>query len=222
MTIDQAYRLIQLTFNKQQNGNIKPDDFNNIAPIAQLSIINQLLGNEQQYQPNLALPKYGFKSNQKISEDLRPLVDPPATIALSGGSGTYPATSLYLDTVTETSSGALIRPVEYDEAMILNSSVVRPPIVGKAIYYVLGSTINVLPATIASIKVSFVKKPTDPKWNYSISNQQPVYNPSGSQDFQIGELLHLRVCQRILQYFGVNLSLEQVTQFAMSAEAQGQ
>jgi len=222
MDINQCYILCQTVTNKTQNGNLSPLQFNNLAPIAQLSVINQLLGNEQEYRPTLELPKYGFRSSQKISEDLRPLVAPPSTIALSGGSGTYPATSLYLDTVTEASSGALIRPVEYDEAVILNGSVVRPPIVGKAIYYVLGTTINVLPATIASIKVSFVAIPTDPIWNYTTANQAPIYSASGSQDFQLGPLLHLRICHRILQYFGLNLSLEQITQFAMSAEAQGQ
>lgn len=222
MTIDEAYRLVQLVYNKNQSGNIKPDDFNNVAPIAQLSIINQVLGNEQQYQPNLELPKYGFRSSQKISEDLRPLVAPPSTIALSSGSGIYPTNSLYLDTVIETSSGALVRPVEYDEAMILNTSVVRPPIVGKAIYYVLGNTINVLPVSIASIKVSFVATPTPPKWNYTIVNQQPVYSASGSQDFQIGSLLHLRVCHRILQYFGLNLLMSEIVNAATQFEQQGQ
>ena len=221
MNIDQSFRLTQFVFNKNQQGNIKPDDFNVLAPIAQISVINQELGNEQEYAPGRPISRYGFLISQKNAEDLRTIITPPVDVTFTSGVGTYPADGLYLFNLVETATGKVIRPCEYDEAIILNESVIRPPISGRAIYYVLGSNMYVLPNTITAGKLSYVQMPPDPKWNYTITNGVAVYNPTGSQDFELNELLHLRIVCRILELIGVNLTLPQVTAFASALEQQG-
>lgn len=221
MNIDAAYKFVQFVYNKNQSGNITPDNFNVLAPIAQMSVVNEILGNEQNYVPGKPVPRYGFGINQKIMEDLRPLIKIPTALTFASGVATYPVDSLYLFNLVETSSQKIITPTEYDEAVILNQSVIRPPIVGRAIYFVLGVNIYILPTSITATLVSYVREPLDPKWNYTIVNAAPVYSSSGSQDFELEKLLHLRIVTKILQAVGVNLSLPQVVQMAAAWEAQG-
>jgi len=57
----------------------------------------------------------------------------------------------------------------------------------------------------------------------------PVYAATGgvigdgiSHDWELQELTHLRIVMKIAQYFGINLDMATLTQYAMAAEAQGQ
>lgn len=218
MTIDEAYRLVDFVANKTvQQGFISPNQFNTVAPIAQLSIINKLLGNEQE-RPNR---RYGFLIDQKNLEELRPLIKIPSTLAFSNGIGTYPTDSLYLFNIVIAGAYQPAEPCEYDEAIYLQNSVIKPPTTQYPKYYVLGGNIYILPGTITTSQISYVRQPLTPKWNYTIVNQAPVYSASGSQDFEVGVLTHLRICALILQMCGINLSLPQVTAFAMELEQSG-
>lgn len=220
MTIDQAYQFIQFICNKIQNGNITPNQFNMLAPIAQMSLINQLLGNEQEYQPGKPVPRYGFGLNQKIKEDLRPLFD-TTTLTFVAGSAAYPGSSIYIFDLGLSSDETVVRPVDLDEWRILNKSQIKPPTIQYPYYIEAGENVYIKPNTIGSALATYIKIPTDPKWNYTIVSNVPVYSASGSQDFQLGPLTHLRICTKILAAVGINLSLDQVTAYAMAMEAQG-
>lgn len=220
MSIDECYVFLQTVLNKTQNGNVSPAQFNNLAPIAQISIINQELGNEQEYVPGQPIPRYGFGINQKSMENLRDLIKEPQAISFSSGIGTYPTDSLYLFNVTV--NNKLARPCEEDEGLILTQSQIKPPTTALPFYYCIGTKIYILPSSITTGKISYVRVPATPVWQYTVTNNKPVYNPTGSQDFEVGPLLHLKICQRMLQYLGLNLDLATVTQFAMAAESQGQ
>lgn len=235
MNINEAYFFCKTIANKSQNGDVSPEQFNNLAPIAQLSVINELLGNEQEYQPTNRqggaghpVSRYGLGITQKNMEELRPIISIPTALVFSGGIATYPVDSIYLFDLAETSGLKEIYPTEVDEARILAQSVIKPPIIGKAIYYVLGPSIYVLPASIINTLVTYVKKPADPLWNYTYVSTVPTYAATGgvigsgsSQDFEVSVLLHLRICAKILQAVGINLSLEQVVAYGAALEAQG-
>ena len=47
MTIDSALKFILYIINKEQRGSITPTEFNLLAPLAQLELISNLLGNEE-------------------------------------------------------------------------------------------------------------------------------------------------------------------------------
>jgi hypothetical protein len=222
MTINDVFVLCQTIFNKSQNGNITPNQFNNAAPICQISVINELLGNEQEYSPGKPVPRYGFDLNQKIHELLQPIIQVASPALSNVGVAAYPTGCLYIDAIRDT-NGSLIYPTEYDEAMILIKSLIRPPRTGHAIYYVFGNNIYVFPYIPFTnvININFIGTPTPPFWNYTETNNVPVYNPTGSQDFQLSPLAHLRICAKILQFFGLNLSVEEVTQYGMVLEREG-
>lgn len=217
MNINEAIQLVRFILNKDQNGNITGDDFNLLAPIAQISVLNDRLGNLKKYpdQP------YGFSVSQKAREEIRSLMVLPTTTAVSSGVATYPGDYLYYDTITLTSTGVLMREATADEIAELNQSTIKPPS-ARFPYFVLHSNgINVYPTTITSIKLAYVRKPLTPEWAYTISNNQEVYDAGNSQNFELAETTHMEIVMNILMMAGVNLNLPQVTQYAAAMEAQG-
>lgn len=77
------------------------------------------------------------------------------------------------------------------------------------------------PTSIASISLSYLRKPATPEWAYTTVNDEPVYDAGNSQDFETGETTHLEICMRILSAVGVNLRMGDIVQYAEMAEQQG-
>lgn len=222
MDINRAYIFVQFCANKSQNGNITPDQFNALAPVMQISVISDLIGNEKEYKPHDPTPRYGYNINDKVRADLLEIMVSPTTTAVAAGIAPYPADLLYLDTSITTTNGVIMHEVTSDEVAILNNSQIKPPTVQYPFYVTYSDGIYVYPSSIASIKLSYVRKPIDPKWNYTIVNEVPVYSASGSQDFELNEMVHLRICSKILAAVGVNLSMADLTAYAVAMEASGQ
>lgn len=230
MTINEAYVFIQNIYNKTQQGNIAPEQINSFFPVAQEWVLNQLLGEDKRYstQNRVPIPTYGLGLDQQTQEHLRPIIKTPTALVFTAGVATYPTDSVYLFDLAETSSGKEIYPCEVDEGRILSQSVIKPPIIGSGKYYVLGANMYVLPLAIVNALVTYIRKPLPPLWNYTFVNTIPTYAVSGgiigsgnSQDFELGSLVHLRICARVLQMAGINLSLYDVVQAAQAMEAQG-
>lgn len=228
MTIDKAYRTLATAYNKNQQGNLTPAQANLAFDIYQTSILNDLLGNEQQYQPGMPIPKTGFSINQKNREELRPITKAFQTLAVTAGLVTYPTDYVYYDTMT-TVAGLLITEATPDEIAILNQSQIKPPSATYPRFTLFEDGIRIYPSSLTSIKLSYVRKPVTPVWNYTIVNNEPVYAATGgvigdgvSHNWELSELVHLRILFRCAQLFGLNLSMPELTQYALAAEAQGQ
>lgn len=221
MNIDYAYRLVQFCTNKTQNGNISPDQFNVLAPVAQISVLNKILGNEQEYSPQRPTARYGFLLNQKILEDIRPLIKTPTSLPFVDGVAQYPPDCLYVFVIQVPGAYQPAEPIEFDEAIYLYASQIKPPTTQYPKHYVLANFIYIMPPSITQTNISYVRRPLAPLWNYTVINQVPVYNANGSQDFELGELLHLRIVTVLLQLCGVNLNLYEVTKFAQLLEQEG-
>lgn len=219
MTIDQAYKFIQFVYNKAQTGYIEPSQFNMLAPIMQMSLINDRLGNVKKYRSPNQSPPYGFNSSQKIREELKGIMVKPTTIAISSGKFNYPADYLYYDTIS--AGDKLVQEVTEDQIVELNNSLIRPPSATYPKCVLHQEGIFVYPTSITSIKLAYVRKPDDPTWGYTIVNDEPVYDAGSSTDFEVGETAQLEVCMMILSAVGVNLSMAEVVQYAEQQKAQG-
>ena len=75
------------------------------------------------------------------------------------------------------------------------------PVNEENAFYVEGNGVwNIYPASLANVKVKYLKVPTNVVWNYTLDGQgRPVYNPTGSvnpewMDNDIDELIG-RACK---------------------------
>jgi hypothetical protein len=220
MNINQAIQLVRFILNKDQNGNITGDNFNLMAPIAQMSVLQDRLGNIKKYQPGSPIPNYGFSVSQKAREELMPLMVKPTTTAVAAGLAAYPGNYLYYNTL-ETAAGKLITEATQDEIVELNNSAITPPSTMFPKFVMHSDGFYIYPTSITSIKISYIRKPETPIWAYTISNNEEVYDAGNSQDFELNETTHFEIVMQILQMSGVNLNMLQVTQYAQAMEAQG-
>jgi len=220
MTIDQAYQFVQFVANKEQRGNITPDQFNMLAPLMQMSFINDRIGNLKKYRPHDPIPEYGYGITRKAREELRPITVVAALTALGGGDFTLPSDFLYAITVNNSANAAILKETVRDEDFIIYTSVIKPPTVEFGTYSMRSSFLTVTPASIIP-RLMYIKKPTDPRWNYTNVNNSPVYTPTGSVNFSVSELSHIEICMKILQAVGVNLSNDKILTYAGMEEAKG-
>lgn len=79
-----------------------------------------------------------------------------------------------------------------------------------------------LPRDIGIVMLDYWKRPTAPVWNYTIVNNVPVYNPSGSVDFDWEFFAFNRIMAVYLQLVGINLQSQPLLQFAAQFKQEAQ
>lgn len=215
MTIDQAYKFILYVVNKEQRGSFTPDQFNNLAPIMQMSLISDRIGNLRKYKAHDPVPDYAAHINRKSREELRPLVLVATGMSAINTVGDYslPTGFLYQLTVNDNVTGNVCKEVTRDEFFILNKSVIKNPTASHPVYTMRDSFFTVSPIAVVP-RMEYYKKPTNPRWNYTEVSGEAVYNPTGSVDFAVSELAHLEICTKILAAVGVNLDMASVMAYA--------
>jgi hypothetical protein len=221
MSIDEAYRLINFIANKEQSGNtFNPGQFNTLAKVAQLDFISKRLGNLKMLGP-VSVPQFGYKSNRKVDEDLRPLVYGPITIPITVNTGlfSYPAGYMWPDAIHK-NDFSQIYEVQSDEYPAVKHSTVVPPTSDYPVVVHRGAYGFIDPYSIGSFGMSYVKAPADPVWGFTEVDGVEVYNPATSVNFSVNPYTnaHLEICMIILAYVGINLDMAQLTAYAKMKE----
>lgn len=96
--------------------------------------------------------------------------------------------------------------VQRNELMYLQLNPLVAPTVSYPVFLYEDNKIQVLPSTITSdITVSYLRKPMDVRWNFTIPSGQSFYqyNAAGSTDFELAKGEQTNVITRILLYAGV-------------------
>lgn len=214
MNINEAYELCNYVANKNQSGNtFKPAQFNLLAKISQLEFIDKRLGRKLNEDGS---PKFGYKANRKVDEDLRALIFGPLVIpVLSTGNFFYPYGYLWPDAIHKNDFKP-ITVIDSDEYPHVKHSTVEPPTEDYPILIHRGPYGFVDPYSIGSFTMTYVKAPPEPRWAYTEVNDVEVWDPTNSVDFSVNPYTnaHLEICCLILMHVGINLSLEQLTAYA--------
>jgi hypothetical protein len=220
MNINEVYQLINYIANKEQTGNtFKPAQFNLLAKVAQLDFINKRLGNIKTLDPN-RVPQFGYKSTRKIDVDLRPLVYGPIQVPIaSSGNFVYPYGFMWPDSVHK-NDFSTIKEVDSDEYPFIKKSTVVPPTSDYPIIIYRNPYGFIDPYSIGSFSMSYVKAPPDPAWGFTDVSGTEVYNPATSVDFSVNPYTnaHMEISMIILAMVGINLSMDQITAYAVGKE----
>lgn len=211
MTIDEAKRFIEGQARLNQVGNVTKEQLNVYFKRAQLEIVNSLVGNIEEYQPGRPVPRKSFEVTSVISDDLANLVA-ASEFPMTAGVANKPADYMYLIPPMEASVSnpaslswtPVIFTTHGEKAMRLNSQINYPesdsPI---AVNY--NGFFQVYPDNMTRGRITYIRKPVDPEWGYTMVNSSPVYNSATSQDFELPEAVHMKICQKVLEYYGISL-----------------
>lgn len=107
---------------------------------------------------------------------------------------------------------------------MLNNSLLTAPSTIFPSYVYQGNTIEIYPSTLNSkgqIQANYFRYPKVPKWTYmTLSNGSPVFDQSQPdyQDFELPTEDEYKLVTKILEYCGMSIREQEVTQFGMAQQ----
>lgn len=217
------YELMKYIIRKNQNGNLRPQDFNLVINTASISYMDYLLGEFQKYTPGRPFAAVDFGQNQDIRQRLSPFIPAPVTLTIDGaGLSSYPADYLNSDAMVYGIYKQRVKYIQQDRLFShLNSYI--DPVATNPFYLIYKDGFQFYPTNLGSATLSYIKKPVNMFWNFIEDiYHRPVYTSIGSVQPQWQELDQLEVVVRALAQVGVNLQLRDVEQYSQLIKTGGQ
>jgi hypothetical protein len=228
VNINTVYRTVLLIINKEQRGYLTPDEFNKTATQVQLEIFNEYFEDLTQ---QLRAPSNDTEYSDRIKNSQEKIA-----IFQTSDDCSYDGINFSLDLTLPNELYKLgtviyneekeVQYVQPNELLELNLSPLTKPSTYWPVYQYKNFKISVYPKTITTgISCTYVRKPYNPIWNFTVTppNFQYVYNPSqydaitnpgGSQDFELHPTEQVSLITRILLYSGIIIKDPQIVQAA--------
>lgn len=181
MTVDAVYRIMRFIARKNQLASLSPQDFQDSFNTAQRNYYDFLVGRLEQYRYDSPKPRVSLAMTDNVVSRLTPFQQ-SATVTVTSGVGTKPADFNKLLSMSTANNYAVYRYEENRIASRLQDSI--DPVNEENAFYVEGNgSWSVYPTSLTSVKVKYLKLPTNVVWNYTLDGQgRPVYTPTGSTD----------------------------------------
>jgi len=239
--VNKVYTTVLSILNKKGSGYMTPDNFNKIAKVVQLELLDRAF-----HEYNRAVTKQtGGRGAQgygdiprKIMDKLDPFCDlttltvtssgyfePPGyNTPIPGSTATQALSNVYA-TLSVKVNGTFndIERIDKSKISFLFSSKLTEPSATFPVYYNSADLIYVFPSTINKIDVYYVGKPRDPLWSSTVDTTSfgtPLYtyDPVNSSNFRLHASDESDLILGILQYFGVTIKDPLVIQAAQQEE----
>ena len=244
INVDTVYKTVLFLLNKEQRGYMTPEEFNNVASQVQLEIFDQYFEDLNQ---QLRVPQADVDYADRIAA-----IDEKISVFKRFQNPTYVANYFDLSVITDLYKiGTVVyntnigTPIELErlprssfyniQRSQLTASTTSFPtyLYENNRLYVSPATINVgfTAATPGDISVDYVKKPSNPKWNYSIGTPlgQYIFSSTSavaplvpSVDFELQSSEQTTVILKILFYAGLIIEDPTVIQVAAGQVQQQQ
>lgn len=226
MIIDSVKNKVFAILNKQNNGVISPEQFNDFAEQAQLEIFNSYL---KSYKDLVIGEKRGQTATDyaDFTEQKKQTIDYFSKIeylTYSNGFFNLPDEWYYTNIVQYVKSEKDIRKVDIiDQSKIpfFKENSKASPTTLYPVGYQVDNKLKILPTMITgNIQVSYIRYPYKPKWTYTLVNGNPLFNPTANdfQDFELQANDVPRLVYKILSLAGVNIRELQVVDFAINKD----
>ncbi len=231
MDINKVYNFLKYLADKDQSGNITPKEFNLSLPRALNEWVMKRYNNVKSVQPN----KQGWQKNQKITDDLRfLLVRNEVSNVTPDGKLSLPDDYLHLsslvynykysedgDTVSIPKDVDVVNDNEIAE--FLSSHIYRKNI--KAKKYVICAFYNdylqIYPKDIGTVDLTYLRKPIEPFWAFTLERGRPVYDPINSIDLEVPDETANEIIVMCASYLGMNLREPELVNYSEMLKNQG-
>ncbi len=224
VNINTVYQRVLTIANKEQRGYITPQEFNILANQAQMDIFEQYFYDINQF---LRLP-----GNDTIASDPLDMLEEKISIFEkfnqtvtmgSAGAGTIPSESYRLINLikVDVKGDVDIQHINKKELNKYQNSKLTAPTLTRPFYITTSENgIQIFPNTITSnVTCNYVAKPAIVRWGYAMINNEALYNPSNSTNFELHESEETDLVVKILALAGVVIKDPQLYQIAAGADA---
>jgi hypothetical protein len=237
VSINDVRETVLAICNKNNYGYISPDDFNLYAKQAQLEIFNEYMS-KYNYYTNLENSHTSGSGLADLAESERENIDMFVTsevltpVTISGTSYLFNAPDDWYHIINvffEPQPNILVEAEKIDRSQsirILNSNLTAPdetcPAYGmvEAGASTPNGTIAIAPNTIQSdVRAVYIKYPSTPAWGYvTLTNGEPVHDPSSSTDFEVAAHEESRLVNKVLEKAGLSIREPEVYRSAQSED----
>ena len=231
VNINTVYLRVLAIANKEQRGYITPQEFNTLANQAQLDIfeqyfydLNQFLrlpGNDTIHSDTVDMLEEKIEIFDKFNQTVAMSANGVGDLTNSGANDIYRLGAVYHQTTVNGVSTILeAEHLNKNELRQYLNSPLTTPTVKRPVYIKTSETaIQVFPTSInANVTCNFIAKPSDVYWGYTIINDEALYNPSTSTNFELHESEETDLVMKILALAGVVIKDPQLYQIASSED----
>ena len=228
VSVDTVYQKVLALANKEQRGYITPQEYNLLANQAQLLIFEQYFYDIEKAMmmlPNANDTEYSDRINI-LNEKIAPFQQTSSALSYSAFFDEFILPTHHkIGTITY-HPGAFDYAVEVEEIrenelIYINSSPISRPTLNRPIYVQKSeSNIKVLPSTVvtSAIYATYVVKPTQVIWGYTVVNSQALYDATTSTNFELHPSEENELIYKILELSGIVLNKPGLVQIATSEE----
>jgi len=237
--IDTVYQKVLAIANKEQRGYVTPQDFNLFADHAQNEIFEQYFYDLNQFKrmPGNNTVHSDMVNNLEEKISLFQRYSESANVIGNHGDinidvdfpNIYRLTTVRIKWQTD-SKFRVAEEIPLTELnMYANSPLIKwskkHPVYTRYSTNSNGGRVKIYPypssdVDVDQVKISYIKKPEKPNWNYIIVNEKPFFkNDSESENFELHPSDESELVYRILALAGVQVEKPQLTQVAMTLEA---
>jgi len=222
VNINTVYLRVLAIANKEQRGYITPQEFNTLANQAQLDIFEQYFYDLNQF---LRLP-----GNDTIHSDAVDMLEEKIGIFevynSPIGTGTLSELNVHKlgavyhqETINGVQTKVEAEKLNPNELRYYINSPLTAPTVKRPVFIVQQDQITVLPAEADNLSMNYIKKPTDVYWGYVMVNDEALYNPSTSINFELHASEETELVLKILSLAGIVIRDPQLYQIAATEDA---
>jgi len=232
VNVNTVYLRVLAIANKEQRGYITPQEFNTLANQAQLDIFEQyfydlnqflrLQGNDTIHADTVDILEEKIEIFDKFNQTVAMTTGGVGDLTNAGANDIYRLGAVYcqasVNNVTQIVEAEHLNKNELRQ--YLNSPLTEPT-TKRPVYIKTSETaIQVYPTTIEdNVTCNFIAKPADVYWGYSMINDEALYNPTTSVDFQLHESEETDLVIKILMLSGITIKDPQLYQIAAAEDA---
>tara|TARA_R100001463_G_scaffold122739_1_gene179300 strand:+ start:862 stop:1584 length:723 start_codon:yes stop_codon:yes gene_type:complete len=230
VNVDTVYQRVLALANKEQRGYITPQEFNLLANQAQLLIFEQYFYDlEKAIEDNGNSTEYSDRVDV-LSEKIAPFEKwKVAMSAVSGNEGTLPtSTAVHKLGTVFYAAGAYdveVERVEKNDLHYMERTALAAPTDARPVYVrKSNSVVKLFPSsptvsyTASNVTCNYIAKPAQVIWNYTVANNQALYNSTTSIDFELHESEEIDLVYKILEMAGIVLNKPGLVQIATNEE----
>lgn len=230
MDINDIHRVILFILDKEQNGFVSHGEIDDQLDRAQMILFNSYFNNPK--LPASAQPQV-YSENQRIHDSLSPFKDKYTFTNVDTPSGVLQLPQNFMHLLgmyTTVFSNQLGRNI-YSAVQVLNEEEIIQRLESQVIPVGTDDPICIMnklnriqlfPETAQSGAVYYLRRPVKPVFGYTESGRVITYNAGTSTQLEWKESDLQNIIVNALSYLGVNLSSQEVIQYAEAKIQQGQ
>ena len=220
MTEEELRIFINAIANKDQTGNaMTPAEYNSYLARA----------NEDKFRIEYGIRERGpnnpvyWQSNQNSTDALRPFVTTLTILTAAPNIIPFPANYVHYIAAANfvDNNPNPVTVVNRDEMNQVRVDPIAFPTEDYPYATIEGNQMMIYPSSIDRVDLTYLRRPNQPVWGYTIVNDEPVYDPLTSTQLEWKEVYHIDIARLILAYLGINFRDADLLTYAEQIKATG-